>query len=64
MNIFNKIILFCIVFLLYSCSGNKKSHDAILEKDLDLQMIEAYKEGKKALNEGDALFAVKKFNEA
>ena len=64
MNIFNKIILFCIVILLYSCSGNKKSHDMILEKDLDLQMIEAYKEGKRALDEGDILFAVKKFNEA
>ena len=64
MNIFNKIILFCIVILLYSCSGNKKSHDMILEKDLDLQMTEAYKEGKRALDEGDILFAVKKFNEA
>ena len=64
MNIFNKIILSCIVILLYSCSGNKKSHDMILEKDLDLQMTEAYKEGKRALDEGDILFAVKKFNEA
>ena len=64
MNFFNKIILFCIVILLYSCSGNKKSENIILEKDLDLQMIEAYKEGKKALDDGDALFAVKKFNEA
>ena len=64
MNIFNKIILFCIVILLYSCSGNKKSHDMILEKDLDLQLIDAYKEGKRALDEGDILFAVKKFNEA
>ena len=64
MNIFNKIILSCIVILLYSCSGNKKSHDMILEKDLDLQLIDAYKEGKRALDEGDILFAVKKFNEA
>ena len=64
MNILNKIILFFIVVLLYSCSGNKKTHDIILEKDLDLQMIDAYKEGKRALDEGDVLFAVKKFNEA
>ena len=64
MSFFNKIILFFIIFLLYSCSGNKKTEDLILEKDLDLQMIEAYKEGRKALDEGDALFAVKKFNEA
>ena len=61
---FNKIVLFFIIVLLYSCSGNKKTEDLILEKDLDLQMIEAYKEGRKALDEGDALFAVKKFNEA
>ena len=64
MSFFNKIILFFIIVLLYSCSGNKKTEDLILEKDLDLQMIEAYKEGRKALDEGDALFAVKKFNEA
>ena len=64
MSFFNKIILFFIIFLLYSCSGNKKKEDLILEKDLDSQMIEAYKEGRKALDEGDALFAVKKFNEA
>ena len=64
MSFFSKIILFFIIVLLYSCSGNKKTEDLILEKDLDLQMIEAYKEGRKALDEGDALFAVKKFNEA
>ena len=64
MSFFNKIILFFIIILLYSCSGNKKKEDLILEKDLDLQMIEAYKEGRQALDKGDALFAVKKFNEA
>ena len=64
MSFFNKIILFFIIILLYSCSGNKKKEDLILEKDLDLQMIEAYKEGREALDKGDALFAVKKFNEA
>ena len=64
MSFFNKIILFFIIILLYSCSGNKKKEDLILEKDLDSQMIEAYKEGRQALDKGDALFAVKKFNEA
>ena len=64
MSFFNKIILFFIIVLLYSCSGNKKTKDLILEKDLYLQMIEAYKEGRQALDKGDALFAVKKFNEA
>ena len=36
----------------------------IQEKELRLQMIDAYKEGVKALEEGDALFAAQKFNEA
>tara|TARA_B100000965_G_scaffold399286_1_gene418927 strand:- start:4798 stop:5556 length:759 start_codon:yes stop_codon:yes gene_type:complete len=36
----------------------------IEEQDIDLQMIAAYKEGKEALEKGDAIFAAKKFNEA
>ena len=36
----------------------------IQEKELRLQMIDAYKEGVKALEEGDVIFAAKKFNEA
>ena len=36
----------------------------IKEKSLDLQVLEAYKEGKKSLESGDVLFAAKKFNEA
>ena len=35
----------------------------IKEKKLDSQVIEAFNEGKKALEEGDVLFAAKKFNE-
>ena len=31
---------------------------------MDLQVLEAYEEGLKSLNEGDAIFAAKKFNEA
>ena len=36
----------------------------IESKELDEQMIDAYNEGLKALDEGDVLFATKKFNEA
>ena len=64
MNFLSKAILFLIIIFFYSCSDKNKANNIILEKDLDLQMIEAYKEGRKALDEGDALFAVKKFNEA
>ena len=64
MNFFIKIILSLIIILLCSCADKKQTKEIILEKDLDLQMIESYKAGKKALEEGDALYAVKKFNEA
>ena len=47
-----------------SCSNDKKKIDIIEEEDIELQMIDSYKEGIKALKEGDVLFAAKKFNEA
>ena len=34
------------------------------EKDLESQVLEAYREGLKSLKEGDVIFASKKFNEA
>ena len=36
----------------------------IEEKDVELQMIEAFKEGYEEFKAGDSLFAAKKFNEA
>ena len=36
----------------------------IKEKSLELQVLEAYQEGKESLEKGDVLFAAKKFNEA
>ena len=47
-----------------SCSSNKDKVDIIEEEDIELQMIDAYQEGLNALEEGDVLFAAKKFNEA
>ena len=46
-----------------SCSKEVKKESFIIEKKLNLQAIESYKEGMKALEEGDSLFAAKKFNE-
>jgi len=46
-----------------SCSKNIKKKSVISEKDLNSQVLESYKEGMKALNEKDVLFAAKKFNE-
>ena len=56
--------IICLIFLLIlSGCKNKKEQEIILDsKDLELQMIEAYNEGLKALDEGDVLFAAKNFN--
>ena len=61
----NKFLLFFIFILIFSsCAkeGNKESK--LKEKSLDLQVLEAYQEGKDFLEAGDALYAAKKFNEA
>ena len=61
-NNFSKILLlfiFCI-----SCSKEKLVKTEIKEKNLDLQVYAAYEEGLKSLEQGDVLFAAKKFNEA
>jgi len=65
MNNFHKIFIFVLLIILTSCGGKDvDKKDIIEEKDIDLQMIAAYKEGKKALDERDAIVAAKKFNEA
>jgi len=60
--IYLKFIL--IIFLFFSCSKEIEKKSVILEKSVDLQVLEAYKEGKESLEAGDVLFAAKKFNEA
>ena len=64
MNNFVNIILIIFFLVLMSCSSNKDKVDIIEEEDIELQMIDAYQEGLNALEEGDVLFAAKKFNEA
>ena len=60
-----KIIIFIIILVLInSCSKEPIQKSIIKEKSLELQVKEAYQEGVKALNDGDVLFASKKFNEA
>jgi len=63
MKIIRLISLLIIIFLFASCSKEVKREIVIKEKSLDLQVIEVYNEGLKALEEGDVLFAAKKFNE-
>lgn len=57
------IFLFVPVFLLLiSCSGKENEKIKLETKDIEEQMIEAYQNGLKALEEGDVLFAAKNFN--
>ena len=63
--IINKLIfLFALIFLITACSKKIDNESLIKEKSLELQVLEAYQEGKDSLEKGDVLFAAKKFNEA
>ena len=61
---FYKIFFLIIFAILTSCSSENKKISIIKEDDLELQMIDAYKEGYKELEKGDVIYAAKKFNEA
>ena len=64
MYLFRILGLIFILLTVSFCSKEKIDENIIQETSLDYQVLEAYKEGLKSLNEGDALFAAKKFNEA
>ena len=57
------LIFFLISFVITNCT-KKERISSIVEEDLELQMIRAFREGYDEFKEGDALFAAKKFNEA
>ena len=63
MKIINNLIKLLIILLLISCSKQEKV-SVVQEKNIETQMIEAFKEGYEELENGDVLFAAKKFNEA
>ena len=56
--------LLVLYFFCISCSQDSNNKSVINEKSLDLQVLEAYQEGMNELENGDVLFAAKKFNEA
>ena len=64
MNLSKTILFFATVFFLFSCGKNDIQKSVIKEKNLNMQVLEAYNEGMTSLNEGDVLYAAKKFNEA
>ena len=59
-----KVFLIFTFMLFISCSKDQIKKSVIQEKDLELQVLEAYEDGMKSLKQGDVLFAAKKFNEA
>ena len=55
-------LIFVFIFFSSGCSGKKDKEIVLENSNLELQMIEAYNEGLKALEKGDAIFAAKNFN--
>ena len=58
------ILIITFLSFLNSCSNNEKDISLIKEASQDLEMVNAYKQGYKALEENDPYFAAKKFLEA
>ena len=57
------LIFLFLSFFLTNCTKKEKI-SLVVEEDLELQMIRAFREGYDEFRGGDALFAAKKFNEA
>lgn len=64
MHRFNLILFISFIFFFNSCAKEEKEISLIKETKQDLEMISAYKEAYKALEEGDPYFAAKRFLEA
>ena len=65
MSKFLKFILIITLIFLTNCNNNSEKQVSVIEeKDLDLQMIDSYKEGLKLLEDKFPLEAAKKFSEA
>ena len=64
MNFLKILIIFSLVlFFLTNCAKKEKT-SLVVEEDVELQMIRAFREGYEEFKLGDSLFAAKKFNEA
>ena len=59
-----KFICLSIIYIFFiSCSKDIEKKSVLNEEDLNFQVIEAYQDGMKSLEEGDVIYAAKKFNE-
>ena len=60
-----KFLIFLIILISVSnCAPKREPVSEISGNDIEEQMVDAYRTGMKALEQGDVLFATKKFNEA
>ena len=64
MKIKDLIVVVFLTSILLSCSKKEIKQTEIVEKSLESQVLAAYEEGMRALNENDVIYAAKKFNEA
>ncbi len=64
MNKLNLILIILLLFFFNNCSQEEKNISLIKETKQDLEMIAAYREAYKAIEEGDPYFAARKFLEA
>ena len=60
---YSKIFIILLIFII-GCNKNTQEISVIKEQNIEKQMQDAYAEGLKALEEGDSIYAAKKFNEA
>jgi len=60
----NKLLILFIFLILLSCSSKEQNTEALVEQDLEKQMIELYSKGFEELEEGENVLAARKFNEA
>ena len=64
MNFKRLFIIFFLFLFVISCSKENIKKSVIEEKNLEFQVAEAYEKGFEALEQGDVIFAAKKFNES
>ncbi len=64
MKFLSLFLIIILIFFTNSCSKKKPEYSVIEKDDIEEQMIDAYTKGVEALEDGDAFFAAKKFNEA
>jgi len=64
MKFLTRILLLLLIITLSSCSKDEKKISLVKENTQEQEMISAYKEGIKYLNDGDAFYAAKSFLDA